>query len=201
MSLVYEQRVVPVKAWFNAYNARDVRELCALADPAIEIAPMRPLGQALVGTSFHGHDGVRTLMQWTFANYPRIFAEVIEVDDTPVWITAETLFIHDVEGMPASSRRTWSLFDVQDGSIRGIRAFASDEEARRAACRHAVLTPREREVFGLLARGMTSVQIAEELYLSPFTVRTHIRNAKDRLGAKTRMEALSIALKRGEISG
>jgi DNA-binding CsgD family transcriptional regulator len=200
MSLVYEQRVVPVKAWFNAYNARDVRELCALSDPAIEIAPMRPLGQTMVGVSFHGLDGVRTLMQWTFSNYPRIFAEVVEVQDTPVWITAETLFTYDVEGTPSSSRRIWSLFDVQDGSIRKIRAFATEDEARRAAGRHAILTPREREVFGLLARGMTSVQIAEELYLSPFTVRTHIRNAKDRLGAKTRMEALSIALRRGEIA-
>jgi DNA-binding CsgD family transcriptional regulator len=43
------------------------------------------------------------------------------------------------------------------------------------------------------------MQIAEELVLSPLTVRTHIQNGKDRLGAKTRMEALTIALRRGEI--
>jgi DNA-binding CsgD family transcriptional regulator len=200
MSLTFEQKAEPVRAWYAAYNARDIRGLVGLAHRDIEVAPMRPLGQALVGTSFHGHEGVRSLMQWTFDNYPRIHAEVIELHDTPVWLTAEAVFRYDVEASPPASRRIWSLYDVQDDVIRNIRAYATEDEARRAACPTAVLTPREREIFGLLARGRTSTQIAEELVLSPFTVRTHIRNGTERLGAKTRMEALSIALKHGEIA-
>jgi PAS domain S-box-containing protein len=62
-----------------------------------------------------------------------------------------------------------------------------------------VLSPREREILGLLARGLTGEQIAERLVLSPETVRTHIRNAREKLGASTRVEAVTMALLGREI--
>lgn len=58
---------------------------------------------------------------------------------------------------------------------------------------------REREVLGLLAAGATDPQIAEMLELSPATVQTHVRNAKAKLGARTRAQAVAIALSRGLI--
>jgi DNA-binding CsgD family transcriptional regulator len=61
------------------------------------------------------------------------------------------------------------------------------------------LTRREREVLGLLAGGMSGAQIAAELFLSPETVRTHIRNAMGKLGASTRSQAVALALQRDEI--
>jgi PAS domain S-box-containing protein len=61
------------------------------------------------------------------------------------------------------------------------------------------LSPREREVLALLARGLTGEQIAERLVLSPETVRTHIRNAREKLGASTRVEAVTMALLGREI--
>jgi PAS domain S-box-containing protein len=61
------------------------------------------------------------------------------------------------------------------------------------------LSPREREVLGYLARGLTGEQIAERLVLSPETVRTHIRNAREKLGASTRVEAVTTALLSREI--
>jgi PAS domain S-box-containing protein len=61
------------------------------------------------------------------------------------------------------------------------------------------LTPREREVVTLIARGLTSEQIAEELVVSGETVRTHARNALAALGARTRAHAVAIALQRGLI--
>jgi DNA-binding CsgD family transcriptional regulator len=64
-----------------------------------------------------------------------------------------------------------------------------------------VLTDREREVLALLATGMTGEQAAEELFLSPETVRTHVRNAMRKLGAKTRVHAVALALRLREISG
>jgi DNA-binding CsgD family transcriptional regulator len=63
------------------------------------------------------------------------------------------------------------------------------------------LTRREREVLGLLAGGMSGAQIAAELFLSPETVRTHIRNAMGKLGASTRSQAVALALQRDEIAG
>jgi DNA-binding CsgD family transcriptional regulator len=60
-------------------------------------------------------------------------------------------------------------------------------------------TSREREVLGLLAGGRTDGQIADLLDLSPATVQTHVRNAKAKLGARTRAQAVAIALQRGLI--
>lgn len=63
------------------------------------------------------------------------------------------------------------------------------------------LSNREREVFSLLADGLSGAEIAERLVLSPETVRTHIRNAMAKLGASTRSHAVAIALRRGELDG
>jgi DNA-binding CsgD family transcriptional regulator len=200
MSLTSEEKVTATRDWFAAYNARDVRELCALAHPSIEILPQRPLLPSLMGAAFHGHVGVRTLMQWTYERYPRIHLEVTPPRETGTAVTVQTTIVYDVDEVPRVRRDIWSVFEIDSHGIRRITAYATADEARAAARPNATLTPREREVFGLLAQGFTAMQIAEQLVLSPLTVRTHIQNAKDRLGARTRMEALTIALKRGEIS-
>jgi DNA-binding NarL/FixJ family response regulator len=64
----------------------------------------------------------------------------------------------------------------------------------------SVLTKREREVLALLATGMTGEQAAESLFLSPETVRTHVRNAMRKLDARTRVHAVALALRLREIS-
>lgn len=62
------------------------------------------------------------------------------------------------------------------------------------------LTPREREIVALLSQGLSGEDIAVELFLSPATVRTHIRNAMDRTGAKTRPHLVAIAASSDQIS-
>jgi DNA-binding CsgD family transcriptional regulator len=62
-----------------------------------------------------------------------------------------------------------------------------------------VLSPREREVLSLFASGLNGRQVAEKLVLSPLTVRTHVRNAIDKLDARTRAHAIALALRHGEI--
>ena len=52
-------------------------------------------------------------------------------------------------------------------------------------------TSRELEILELLATGATDVQIAGRLELSPATVQTHVRNAKAKLGARTRAQAVA----------
>ncbi len=62
-----------------------------------------------------------------------------------------------------------------------------------------LLSPREREILLLLSRGLSGEGAAKQLYLSSETVRTHVRNAMTKLGASTRVHAVALALKRGEI--
>lgn len=47
------------------------------------------------------------------------------------------------------------------------------------------LTPREKEIAGLVAKGLPTKRIASQLGVSPETVNTHIRNAAERLGGET----------------
>jgi DNA-binding NarL/FixJ family response regulator len=59
------------------------------------------------------------------------------------------------------------------------------------------LTRREREVLSLLADGLSHQQIGKELSISAETVRTHVRKACERLDARTRTQAVAMALRRG----
>ncbi len=56
------------------------------------------------------------------------------------------------------------------------------------------LTNREREVITLIALGDETAQIAEKLHISPDTVRTHVRNAMAKLGARTRAQLVALVL-------
>jgi putative two-component system response regulator len=56
------------------------------------------------------------------------------------------------------------------------------------------LTAREREIATLLSNGLTGEEIAKLLFLSPETVRTHVRNAMGRAGAKTRAHLAALVV-------
>jgi PAS domain S-box-containing protein len=92
-----------------------------------------------------------------------------------------------------------AALDAADPELaRAVRtlAAASSGDGRRS---RTVLSPRERQILTLLARGLTGEQIAERLVLSPETIRTHVRNAREKLGASTRVEAVTRALRANEI--
>jgi PAS domain S-box-containing protein len=89
--------------------------------------------------------------------------------------------------------------EIDDPDLaRAVRTLAGTDTLSPAR-RMRTLSPREREVLAFLARGLTGEQIAERLVLSPETVRTHIRNAREKLGASTRVEAVTMAVVAREI--
>jgi two-component system nitrate/nitrite response regulator NarL len=59
------------------------------------------------------------------------------------------------------------------------------------------LSRRERELLELAAKGLTTVQIAEQLYLSPHTVKTYWQRLYEKLGANDRASAMAEAIRRG----
>jgi DNA-binding NarL/FixJ family response regulator len=67
--------------------------------------------------------------------------------------------------------------------------------AMRRTSSSPTVTQREREILRLLADGYTNEEIGKRLFISPETVRTHIRRTIAKLGAKTRTQAVAIALR------
>ncbi len=61
----------------------------------------------------------------------------------------------------------------------------------------AKLTPREHEMVAQVARGLSNLEIADRMYLSPFTVRAHVQRAMTKLGARDRAQLVVIAYRTG----
>ena len=65
----------------------------------------------------------------------------------------------------------------------------------------ARLSPREREVLGLLAHGYTNTEIAEKIFVSVKTVETYRARLSQKLGLRTRAELVRYAMSRGILRG
>jgi DNA-binding NarL/FixJ family response regulator len=70
---------------------------------------------------------------------------------------------------------------------------------RRLAPSGPQISPREREVLGLLADGLAVAQIAKKLYISESTAKTHISKLYEKLGAGNRAQAIMTAMRMGLI--
>jgi NarL family two-component system response regulator LiaR len=79
-------------------------------------------------------------------------------------------------------------------AARVLRELAADGERAR---RHELLTPREREVLALLARGRANKAIARQLGVAEKTVKTHVGNILGKLGLSDRTQAALYAVREG----
>lgn len=103
-----------------------------------------------------------------------------------------------------------------DDLVRAIRVVAAGEAmlapsvtrrlieaftTRRAdtASREAIdaLTAREAEVLKLVARGMSNTEIADSLFVSRATIKTHVASILEKLGARDRVQATAVAYESG----
>jgi DNA-binding CsgD family transcriptional regulator len=111
--------------------------------------------------------------------------------------------VADLGGHPASivellaALRAEGLIEITDDSARltgqGLRHVLCDLGVRRPRVHvgppvGAVLTRSELAVVELVALGATNRQAAEQLFLSPHTVSTHLRHAFEKLGIRSRVE-------------
>jgi len=78
-----------------------------------------------------------------------------------------------------------------------VRQAALGEPGRAEQRPLARLTEREREVLALMARGLSNAEIAKELVITEHTVKFHVGNIYAKLGVRTRVEAILVAVREG----
>jgi DNA-binding CsgD family transcriptional regulator len=82
--------------------------------------------------------------------------------------------------------------------LRGLGGPARPTSARAATM--STLTPREREILGLVAQGRTNAEIGRQLFISAKTVSVHVSNVMAKLGASGRTEAVALARRDGVLT-
>ncbi|HJS92953.1 MAG TPA: PAS and helix-turn-helix domain-containing protein [Solirubrobacteraceae bacterium] len=144
----------------------------------------RPVYEFVVGGP------IVTLHEWRTILRRRQFAgeaELVRADGGRVWV--------EFAGHPEIvTEQQLVLFVVVATSRRRRRGGGG---AARAQASAASLTPRELEVVHLVALGLTGREVAQELHLAHDTVRTHIRNAMNKLGARSRAQLVAKSLGEG----
>ena len=89
---------------------------------------------------------------------------------------------------PSVTKRLISEFSRSGAAQRSAPASLED------------LTPRELEVFKLIARGMSNAEIAAELVVSETTVKTHVARVLMKLGVRDRVQAVVLAYESGVVA-
>ena len=90
-----------------------------------------------------------------------------------------------------------ALRKVMSGDLAVSDAVRSAYEARKS---ERGLTGREKEILVLVSKGCSNAEIGDILHLSPNTVKNHLKNLFEALGAADRAEAVAIGIRRGLIS-
>lgn len=112
--------------------------------------------------------------------------------DAVVWKTAS---VTDWRAAVRRAARGESSYPL-DAMQRIVRR-PSAQSARPAG---PPLSAREQQVLELLASGASTADISDELVISPHTTRNHIRHVMQKLGARSRLEAVAIARRTGHLS-
>ncbi|MFI5681332.1 response regulator [Streptomyces cellulosae] len=119
-------------------------------------------------------------------------------DVTPEHLTAAVRTVRTGDALlaPAITRRLVERF--AGGEHRYSTGRGSDTAALHRDL--ASLTPRELEVLGLLARGLSNAELAARLHLAEATVKTHVARILAKLGLRDRVQAVIVAYETGLVS-
>lgn len=115
------------------------------------------------------------------AGYITLECSVTQLLQAITKIERGEMVVSGVERKNSESRGHGTINEVQNGNAAAL----------------ASLTPRENEILQMLSRGLSNRQIAETLYVSEHTVRTHIQNLRSKLNVRSKFQAAVLAMQAG----
>ena len=147
------------------------------------LAGDRPAPRVLMLTTFD-------LDQYVYAALSAGASGFLLKDVTPEQLTAAVRLVRSGDALlaPTITRRLVERFARRD---EGVAAVHRDL---------AALTPREREVLRLLARGASNAELAGQLHLSEATVKTHVARILGKLHLRDRVQAVVVAYETGLVT-
>ncbi len=180
-------------------RARDHERVARLLETATGALGARGTGVIVLG------DPVHELTPGALVQLYRFFAKPTPHDALPArvrhWLESQRQY---VSGDLELARPLRAVLEDRQLVLRHLPAAAGEHEAilldeqalpaAEATLVGAGLTPREVSVLALLGSGATNIEIAEQLSLSPWTVKRHLGRIYTKLGVRGRVRASAIAL-------
>ena len=175
----------------EARDGREALELIRELDPAVALldVKMPGLDGAAVAQSLR-RDGHATRVVLISAHAPSDLVYRAIPLGAAAYLSKEASREEICDTVAAVARGETRLApEIQSELIRQIQMRAVEDRP--------ALSPREREVLGLIADGLSAPDIAKQLFLSPATVKTHLQSLYEKLGVSDRAAAVATAMRLG----
>jgi DNA-binding NarL/FixJ family response regulator len=147
---------------------------------AVEVRLLAVAARAIIATDETDHLPVETLINT---------AKALAVWDPVVFALRASPGLADSVASNDAFRPT--LGDIYQRSQDHALARRAGFRTRATRSPDEVLSPREREVLGLIARGLRNHEISAALFIAESTTKVHVRHILEKLGVRTRAEAVA----------
>jgi two-component system, NarL family, response regulator YdfI len=192
-------------------GSEDLELVAEAADPRSALDAVTALSPHVVilDLDLPEEGGRDTMDRLREAQFPGAILALSDRADGPAVLNALKLGVHSyllkgtaLRTLADAVRRTAAgerLIDpeLEQGAVMELGRFA--RKTREGSETASMLTQREREILGYISNGLTMHQIGTRLGISPRTVETHVAKLYRKLGARTRVQAVSRAVSLGLI--